>query len=205
MGFYDRFILPYLVNCACGGRAFQKQRERVVPNASGRVLEIGLGSGLNLPVYMPGKVTEVVGIEPSKNISQLAQKRIDDCDFTVSVLESNAEDISLESSSFDTVLVTYTLCTIPNPSKALSEMARLLKPEGQLLFCEHGVSPDESVANWQRRINPIWGAIGGGCRLDSDIPTLISQNRFTITENNSGYIPGLKSLSFNYWGAATLA
>ncbi|HIA03746.1 MAG TPA: class I SAM-dependent methyltransferase, partial [Myxococcales bacterium] len=180
MGFYDRFILPHLVNCACGGRAFARQRELVVPKASGRVIEIGLGSGLNLPLYSPQTVSEVVGLEPSPSISNLAKKRMDACEFPVSVLESKAEEIELESGSFDTVLVTYTLCTIEDPAKALKEMARLLKADGQLLFCEHGLAPDESVVVWQRRINPIWGAIGGGCRLDSDIPALISQNGFAL-------------------------
>jgi len=177
-----------------------KQREKVVPHAKGRVLEIGVGSGLNLSFYKKDQVTSLVGIDPSKETWEINDKKREDIDFKY--IQTGAEALPLEDQSFDTVVITYTLCTIPDAIAALSEMRRVLKSSGQLLFCEHGKAPDASVLKWQNRINPIWKKVGGGCNLNKDIPQLLKNNGFKISDLQTMYIPGPKFLSFNYWGSA---
>ncbi|MFQ5929813.1 MAG: class I SAM-dependent methyltransferase [Acidobacteriota bacterium] len=180
-----------------------KQREKVVPLAEGRVLEVGIGSGLNLPFYTPDKVQHVWGLDPSKEMWALAKKKVGIVDFDVEFIEAAAEEMPLDDSSADTVLVTYTLCTIPEALLALAEMRRVLKQSGQLLFCEHGAAPDEGVQRWQNRLNPIWKRLGGGCNLNRPIATLIEQAGFKIRGMDTMYIPGWRPASFNYWGTAS--
>lgn len=203
MGIYQRYILPKLVHFTCSLKPALKQREKVVPLAEGRVLEIGIGSGLNLPFYAPGKVQHVWGLDPSKEMWALARKKVGVVDFDVQFIAAPAEKIPLDDGSADTVLVTYTLCTIPEVLLALGEMRRVLKQGGQLLFCEHGAAPDESVRRWQDRLNPIWRGLGGGCNLNRPIPSLLEQAGFKIREMDAMYIPGWKPASFNYWGTAS--
>ncbi len=152
MGFYDQRILPRVINCACGTRPIMKQREKVVPLASGIVLEIGIGTGRNLPYYDPSKVERVIGLDPSEKSWQLAADRAAHVDFAVEFIGLPGEQIPLDDASVDTVLVTYSLCTIPDPVTALHGMARVLRPGGSLFFCEHGRAPDAAVCKWQDRL-----------------------------------------------------
>ncbi len=178
------------------------QREKLVPLVRGRVLEVGIGSGLNLPFYDPTKVTKVWGLDPSPEMIEMASDAAKGVPFDVEFVSAGGEEIPLDSDSFETVLMTYTLCTIPDSEPALREMARVLKQGGKLLFCEHGVAPDASVRRWQNRINPIWRRMGGGCHLNREIPDLIRQGGFEIEGMEKMYIPGWRPASFNYWGAA---
>jgi ubiquinone/menaquinone biosynthesis C-methylase UbiE len=165
-------------------------------------LEVGIGSGLNLPFYDPDKVTEVVGLDPSSELTAMADRAARDVSFDVEFVPAGAEEIPLDSSSVDTVVVTYTICSIPESEAALREMARVLRPGGKLLFCEHGKAPDAKVSRWQNRLNPIWRRFGGGCELNRDIPEVIREGGFAITEMETMYLPGWRPASFNYWGAA---
>ena len=202
MSIYEKYLLPRIVNFACGLKPTMKQRQKVVPLAEGRVLEIGIGSGLNLPFFTSSKVKHLWGLDPSRETWALAHDKYRKCEFDVEFIEASAEDIPLDRGSADTVLVTYTICTIPDAISALREARRVLKPGGLLLFCEHGRAPDESVLRWQNRINPLWKKIGGGCNLNRPIPELIEQAGFRIRNMDTMYIPGWKPASFNYWGAA---
>jgi ubiquinone/menaquinone biosynthesis C-methylase UbiE len=203
MGFYDRHILPRFINCACAAKPIMKQREKVVPRASGTVLEIGIGTGLNLPYYDAGKVQRVIGLDPSKASWDLAGKRAAQLAFAVEFIGLPGEDIPLADESVDTVVVTYALCTIPDPVTALRGMARVLRPGGQLLFCEHGAAPDANVRTWQDRINPLWRRVAGGCNLNRAIPQLLQQGGFAIAELHTSYLPSTpKFAGYNYWGSA---
>ncbi|MEM6725831.1 MAG: class I SAM-dependent methyltransferase, partial [Bacteroidota bacterium] len=162
---YEARILPRIINkvCACGPA--MKQRAKIVPHASGRVLELGVGSGLNLGFYDPDKVSRVFGIDPSAEILDIAQENLPELPFEVEFFATGAESIPLENASVDTIVFTYTLCTIPDLESSFAEMRRVLKPGGQLLFCEHGKAPDRSVQKWQNRIQPFWKPFSGGCHL----------------------------------------
>ena len=179
-----------------------RQREKLVPLASGRVLEVGMGSGLNLPFYDVRRVRKVWGLEPSPEMSKMASAAAEAVAFDVEFVSAGGEQIPLDSESFDTVLMTFTLCTIPDAERALREIARVLKRGGQLLFCEHGAAPDAGVLRWQNRINPLWRQLAGGCHLNRDIPGLIRHGGFEITRMDTMYIPGWRPASFNYWGTA---
>ena len=206
MGFYDRHILPPLINAACGGKAFAKQREKVTPFASGVVLELGFGSGLNLPYYDPAKVSRLYALEPSEGMLAIARRRAAGSAFPIDILAETAEALSLPDASVDTVLVTYSLCTIPDPASALEAVRRVLRPGGRLLFCEHGRAPDPAVARTQSRLDPIWKHIAGGCHLSRDIPGLVRDAGFHVAELKTMYLPGApRWAGFNYWGEATAA
>lgn len=198
---YDRHILPYLIDLACGIGPVARQREKVVPQARGRVLEIGLGTGRNIPYYDPSRVSQIVGVDPALRMHHLADRRIARAGLNVELIGLSAEKLPAADASFDTVVCTYTLCTIPDPVAALAEMKRVLVPGGRLLFSEHGAAPDANVARWQARIQPIWKPLAGGCHLDRDIPTLLKEAGFR-TQMQSGYIPGPRLLSYHYWGQA---
>lgn len=202
MGFYARHILPCCLDKACSIGPIDKQRAKIVPLAKGRVLEIGIGSGLNLPHYDAANVSTVIGVDPDAHIWARSKSRRDAAEFPIERIGLSGEDIPMESDTADTVVVTYSLCTIPDPVKALHEMRRILKPGGDILFCEHGRAPDTSVVKWQNRIDPLWSKIAGGCHSGRDIPDLISQAGLEIIELNQQYIPGPKVLSYNYWGRA---
>lgn len=203
MALYRRFVLPWVVHLACSSKPTARQRKKLIPSAHGRVLEIGIGSGLNLPFYDAESVEHVFGLEPSPEMTRMAAKAAAHVPFDVEFLDAGSEDIPLESDSVDTVVTTYTLCTIPETAPALREMARVLKPAGRLLFCEHGLAPDGSVRRWQDRMNPVWRRIGGGCNLNRDIPALLADGGFGIEKLETMYLPGWRPASFNYWGSAT--
>ena len=203
MGFYDRHILPKVLNWSCGTKPVRRQRQKVVPLAEGRVLEIGIGSGLNLPYYDPAKVERVIGLDPAEEMLTYARRKSEHLPFAVEYLALEGERIPLERQSVDTVLVTYTLCTIPDAIAALEGMRQVLKPGGRLIFCEHGKAPDAAVRRWQHRLNPLWNRIGGGCNLDRDIPALIVAAGFAIDDLETMYLPGTPRFAgFNYWGSA---
>lgn len=203
MGFYDKYILPFMLNAAMKQKPIRYQRKKVVPQAEGRILEVGIGSGLNLEFYDPSKVERVWGLDPSAELRAYAEKEAQQVPFDVEFIGLEAEDIPLDDASMDTVLMTYTLCTIPDAITALKNMRRVLKPGGKLIFCEHGMAPDESVQRWQNRLNPIWKRIAGGCNLNRQIPALIEQGGFKVEDMETMYIPGPKPMTFNYWGSAT--
>ncbi len=204
MSWYEDKILPRLINIACSNKPTRKQREKIVPRAAGDILEIGFGSGLNLPYYDRDKVRRIWGLEPSEGMRRIAAAPIKDSGLEIELIDLPGEEIPLDDNCVDTVLITYTLCTIPEVARALDGMRRVLKPDGQLLFCEHGKAPDAKVAKWQERLNPAWKKFAGGCNMNRDIPAILAAAGFDIQDDNRMYIPGLKSLSYNYWGAATI-
>lgn len=204
MTWYEDRILPHLVNLACSSKPTRKQREKVVPLAAGDVLEVGFGSGLNLPHYDRDRVRRIWGLEPSAGMQRLARAAVNKAGLDVELIGVPCEEVPLEDDSVDTVVVTYTLCTIPEPEEALVGLRRVLKSDGRLLFCEHGKAPDDNVHRWQARLNPIWKKLSGGCNLHRDIPGLLHAAGFEIEEDNRMYIPGAKALSYNYWGSARI-
>lgn len=199
---YERHLLPYLIDMACGIGPVKKQREKVVPLAHGRVLEIGIGTGLNLPHYDAARVDHIVGLDPGTEMHALARKRLEATGLAVELVGLSAERIPYGDATFDSVLVTFSLCTIPDPVAALREMRRVLKPQGRLIFCEHGRAPDASVARWQDRLTPVWSKFAGGCHLNRDIPALLEQAGFVCENLQTMYLPGPRPLTFNYWGTA---
>lgn len=202
MSFYEDRILPHLIGLACGSKPTRKQREKIVHRAYGDVLEIGFGGGLNLPHYDRNRVRRVFGLEPSEGMRRSAAHMIDESAIDVELIDLPGEEIPLEDNSVDSILVTYTLCTIPDVVAALHGMRRVLKPGGHLFYCEHGKAPDVGVYKWQRRMNPTWRKVAGGCNMDRDIPALLEAGGFKIEEDNRMYIPGIRALSYNFWGAA---
>ena len=205
MSFYEDHVLPHLINAACGTRPVQRQREKVVPEARGRVLEIGMGSGLNLPFYDPDRVEFVWGLEPSGGMRRKARRHVEAAPVDVHWLDLPGEEIPLDDHSADTVVLTYTLCTVPEARQALAQMHRVLRPGGTLLFCEHGLAPDASVRRWQDRINPVWRRVAGGCHLNRPIADLIREAGFAIDSLEMAYLPGTpKFAGFNFRGAASI-
>ena len=203
MSLYDKYILPSFLNCACGSKPIHYQRQKVVPLAGGIILEVGIGSGLNIPFYDRAKVEKLIGLDPSPELNAMAQKMADQHDLEVEFLLSGAENIPLPDDHVDTVLVTYTMCTIPDALSASKEMLRVLKPGGRMIFCEHGLAPDAKVSKWQSRIDPFWGKIAGGCHLNRDIPELIRSSGFQIQTMDEMYLPSTpKFAGYNYWGIA---
>jgi ubiquinone/menaquinone biosynthesis C-methylase UbiE len=206
MSFYDKYILPSFLNCACGSKPIKYQRSKVVPMAEGVVLEVGIGSGLNIPYYDSTKISAIIGLDPSEELNNMAKKVAADKSLEVDFILGSAEAIPLPDNHVDSVLVTYTMCTIPDALSANKEMRRVLKPGGKMIFCEHGLAPDEGVAKWQARIDPYWGKIAGGCHLNRDIPQLIRSAGFNIQSMEQMYLPSTpKFAGYNYWGVATQA
>ena len=203
MSFYNKYILPKVLNCACASKPINYQRDKIVPLAEGVVLDIGIGSGLNIPFYNKTKIKQLYGLDPSKELLDIAKSVAKKENLEIEFLECGAESIPLPDKSIDTVLVTYTLCTIPDVALSNSEIIRVLKDDGKLLFCEHGLAPDKNIAKWQKRINPLWSKIAGGCNLNRDIPNLISSSGFKISNMEEMYLPSTpKFAGYNYWGVA---
>ena len=204
MSFYDDHILPHMINLACGAKPIRYQRKKVVPQAAGRILENGMGSGLNIPFYDPSRVEFVWGLEPSRGMRRKAQRNLDAAPFEVKWLDLPGEEIPLDDDSADTILLTYTLCTIPDWHAALLQMRRVLKPGGVLLFCEHGKAPDAGVRVWQDRVNGIWGKMAGGCNLNRPIPSYLEQGGVKIADMETRDVPSTpKIAAFTYCGTAT--
>ena len=203
MSFYDKYILPKVLNCTCASKPIRYQRDKIVPLAEGVVLDVGIGSGLNIPFYNKSKINYLYGLDPSKELLDIAKSIAKENKLEVDFLQCSAESIPLPDRSIDTVLITYTMCTIPDVALSNSEIMRVLKDDGKLLFCEHGLAPDKNIAKWQKRINPLWGKIAGGCNLNRDIPKLISSSGFKISNMEEMYLPSTpKFAGYNYWGVA---
>jgi ubiquinone/menaquinone biosynthesis C-methylase UbiE len=205
MGLYDRYVLPRLLDFAMRQKPIMMQREKVVPQAHGRVLEIGIGSGLNLAFYDQGRVAKLWGLDPSEELRRIARARAEAAGIEVEFLGLPGEQIPLDAGSVDTVVSTYTMCTIPDVARALGEMRRVLAPGGTLLFSEHGRAPDAGVARWQDRLDGFWGTIAGGCHLNREIATLLRDARFHVDALDTAYLPGPRPFTFTYWGRASHA
>jgi len=202
MGFYENRILPRLLDFAMRQEQLVEYRRRCAGAARGRVLEIGVGSGRNLPFYGAG-TTEVIGLDPSARLLEMAREnRPKSSPASIELIEGGAESIPLDDASVDTVLTTFTLCSIPEVEKALGEVRRVLAPSGRLLFVEHGRSPDSKVTRWQDRLTPMWKRIAGGCHLNRPMRELLESAGFEIESVETGYIQGPKPMTFLYEGRA---
>ena len=203
MSFYDRNILPHVLACACASKPITKQRQKIVPQADGVVLEIGAGAMTNLAYMNPERVERLIAIEPSEALRRKAEKAIDGAPFEVSLSGHLAEALPLEDASVDTILFTYVLCTIPDWEAALAEARRVLKPGGKILWAEHGLAPDDRVARVQRTVEPLWKRLAGGCHLTRSTTGLLRSGGFQITEENAQYLPGTPRFAgYNTWGEA---
>ncbi len=200
MGFYNDVILPKVCDLAMRNKQLRPYRERVIGAAEGRVLEIGIGSGRNLPFYRP-QVTELLALEPSPQLTEMA-RHARHPGIPVNFIEASAEAIPLDDRSVDIVVTTWTLCSIPDAAMALTEMRRVLRSGGKLLFVEHGMAPDRNVRRWQDWLTPAWKRISGGCHLNRPISTMIESAGFRIDRVETGYMPGPKAMTFMYEGSA---
>jgi ubiquinone/menaquinone biosynthesis C-methylase UbiE len=202
MSLYTRYVLPGLIDLSMKNKDAARLRQAWVPRARGDVLEIGIGSGLNLPFYS-AEVHRVYGVDPSLELQRKARKRAVGKRVNVEFFLQSAEaPIPLPEKSIDTVVVTWTLCSIPSVPEALEEMRRVLKPEGSLIFIEHGHAPDSRVALWQDRLTPAWKRIGGGCHLNRKVDELVASAGFHIAELQTTYLPGPRPMTFTYQGLA---
>jgi ubiquinone/menaquinone biosynthesis C-methylase UbiE len=198
---YDRWVFPPLLDLVMRQRQLEKYRREVVAAATGRVLEIGVGSGLNFPFY--GERAEIViGIDPSPHLLAMASRRAEAARVRAELLQASATAIPLADDTIDTIVMTWTLCSIPDPLTALREMRRVLKPDGRLLFIEHGLSPEEDVQRWQHRLTPMWGHMSGGCHLDRKMDDLIRSAGFKLTEIRTEYARGPRTFTYMYEGCA---
>ena len=182
-----------------------RQRQKVVPLASGRVLEVGVGSGLNLAYYDAGRVDAVCGVDPAVELQDRSRARARASKVPVKLLIGSAEDLPFPSASFDTIVTTFTLCSIPDVARGLRELRRVLRPSGRLLFAEHGLSADAGVARWQDRLNRPWRFFAGGCNMNRPITSLLRDGGFAIESVETAYLPGPRVLTYNYWGTAVPA
>jgi ubiquinone/menaquinone biosynthesis C-methylase UbiE len=203
MGFYENRILPSVIDCACSMAPIMEMRNKVVPLAKGTVLEVGMGSAINLSLYRGEQVDRIFGLEPSPGMRVKAQKNLARSAIQVDWLDLPGEQIPLEDNSVDTVLLTYTLCTIPDWLMALKQMRRVLKAEGKLLFCEHGRSPEVAVARWQDRLTPLWKKLAGGCHINRPIDAYIKEAGFQIEHMETLYMEKAPRIAgYMYYGTA---
>lgn len=206
MNFYQRHIEPALINCACSVGSVQARRKQITPRASGTVLEVGFGSGHNLPFYDNDKVNKLFALEPSEGMRKRAAERLAQTPLDVELLDLPGERIPLDADSVDSILITYTMCTIPGIQDALGEMRRVLRPGGHMYFCEHGRAPDQKIARFQDKIDKPWGALFGGCHVNRNIPELLRGAEFNITELQEEYIEKApKFAGYTYMGVASSA
>jgi len=204
--FYDRYIMPRFIGCACGSKPIMRQRQKVVPRAAGKVLELGIGGGLNLAFYDPARVTGVFGVDPSDELRAVAARAPRPEGLAVDIQKGTAEHLPFPDASFDCVVCTFTLCTVQSPAAALAEAKRVLKPGGRFLFCEHGLAPDADVAKWQRRIEPIWKPLTGGCHLTRPVIPTLEAAGFRPVKVETMYLPKTPRIAgWNEWGEAVAA
>lgn len=203
MGFYNDFVLPWCIDLSCGMKALAPQRKRVASGLHGTVLEVGFGSGLNLP-FMPAAVERVLAVEPSERARRLAQKRVEQSRCEVQYAGLDAQRVQLDDAVADCALSTFTLCTIPDVARALGEIKRILKPGGQLFLLEHGAAPDAGVARWQNRLNGFQQTVAGGCNLNRDIRAILEHAGFRAEALESGYFKEMpRTHGYLYSGVAT--
>ncbi|GIV35187.1 MAG: phospholipid methyltransferase [Chitinophagales bacterium] len=202
MRLYDKYVLPRLVHFVCSLKPAMQQREKLIPQARGRVVEIAAGSGLNFRYYNPAAVSHLWALDSSAEMLRLAEKQ--PAQVKPELIQANADCLPLDDQCADTVVITYSLCSIKNDLASLNEIRRILKPGGRLLFCEHGLAPDRNVSRLQHLINPVWKRLSGGCHLNKDIPTLLKQSGFHMERLTAGYISGWRPACFNYLGSAKL-
>jgi ubiquinone/menaquinone biosynthesis C-methylase UbiE len=201
MGLYERWLLPRLIDLAMRNKEVMRYRRKLVPAAAGSVLEIGAGSGLNLPIYGP-QVHRLHALDPSASLLRMARRKVSGLGFPVELVQGSAAQIPLADGSVDTVVSTWTLCSIADVAKALRELRRVLKPGGSLLFVEHGRAPDAGVARWQDRIEPVWKPLAGGCHLTRRIDRLIAEAGFEVDELENEYLKGPRPMTYTYCGRA---
>lgn len=200
---YDRYVLPPLINYCCGMESLAELREALIPKARGRVLEIGFGSGLNLPFYSASQISKVIAVEPSEGMRRQAAENLARSPVPVEWLSIGAEELSLPAGSIDTVVLTFTLCTVPEWKKVLAHLHQALADDGQVLFLEHGLSDDGQVRKWQNRLTPVWKRLAGGCHLNRPIATALEAADFRITTVEKFYFEGApKFAGFIYQGIA---
>lgn len=205
---WERYVVPNLISCACSSRPIMKQRAKVVPKADGVVLELGCGSGTNFAMYDAGKVEKLYALEPAPGMIVKARRTAGELGIGKSIefLETGAENIPLPDKSVDTAVITFVLCTIPDWAGALAETRRVLKPGGKILFTEHGLAPDEGISRWQRRVEPVWKSIAGGCHLTRDTLGLLREGGFRSDDAETMYLPNTPKIAgFVSWGSARLA
>ena len=203
---YERYILPHVIAYGCGSKPIRYQRRKIVPRATGRVLELGIGGGLNLAYYDPALVESVTGVDPSEALRHWALEAPRPEGLKVEVLEGEAESLPFDSAAFDTVVCTFTLCSVRDPAAALAEARRVLKPGGSFLFSEHGLAPDAKVQRWQRRLEPLQMLLAGGCHLTRPVASSIAAAGFSLVEVETMYLPGFpRPMGWAEWGQAGLA
>ena len=205
MGLYATYVFPAILDWVMRQEPIRRQREKVVPRAHGEVLEVGVGSGLNLPHYDRARVTRLYALDPSLELQRLARQRAEAAGLPIEFIPVSSEKIPLPDASADSIVITYTMCSIPDVGAALTEMHRVLRPGGTLLFSEHGRAPDAGVVRWQDRLNPLWRRLSGGCNLNRAVPDLLHTAGFDLPELESLYLPGPRPMTFTYWGTATRA
>jgi ubiquinone/menaquinone biosynthesis C-methylase UbiE len=201
VNFYDRWILPWILNFVMQQDQLKKYRSELVASARGQVLEIGVGSGLNLPLYSKS-VENIIGIDPSPLLLAMARRRADAVGVHAELVQGSATTIPLADDVADTVVMTWTLCSVPDLLAALREIRRVLKSDGRLLFIEHGLAPEPSVQQWQRRLTPIWRRISGGCHLDRKMDNLLRSAGFDLEEFHTEYAKGPRIMTYMYEGRA---
>jgi len=208
MGLWNKMVVEPLISCACKSKPILKQREKVVPLAEGRVLEIGCGAGTNFDFYDFSKVSHIHAIEPASGMLKRARKKASELgigDHQVTFSKTGAEDMPVEDKSIDTAVITFVLCTIPDWQAALTETRRVLKPGGRIVFTEHGLAPDADVVKWQRRIEPVWKVIAGGCHVTRDVEKMFRETGYKVEDPQTMYVPGPKFAGFMTWGTAEAA
>lgn len=207
-GLWERYVVPPLISCACSSKPIMKQRAKTVPQAHGTVLEVGCGSGTNFPLYDTEAVTELHAIEPAPGMVARARSAIQQTPLSgcTQIHQCGAESVPLADKSVDTAVITFVLCTIPDWQAALREVRRVLKPEGRVLFSEHGLAPDPDVAKWQHRVEPVWKRLAGGCHLTRDTTALLDAEGFSVTEHDTMYLPNTPKIAgYVSWGSARVA
>lgn len=200
-GFYEERVLPRVVELTCGGKGMTRFRSRTTEGLSGRIVEVGFGSGLNAPVY-PTEVTEVMAVEPSALARERSTRHTAGSTARIEFVGLDGARLPLEDASCDGALSTFTLCTIPDVTAALSELHRVVRPGGRFHFLEHGRAPDESVRVWQRRLEPIQRRVAGGCHLTRDAEALVGDAGFEIVEMEHRYVAGPKPFAYFTLGKA---
>ena len=203
MSLYSRFVLPPVLNLVMKDRRLRERRERLVPRAHGAVLEVGIGSGLNLPFYDGARVRRLTAVDPSRELLAMARKNAGRLNAEIELVQQSAERLPFPAASFDSAVLTWTLCSVPDPAAALAEIRRVLRPGGELFFVEHGLAPEPDVARWQQRLTPLWRPIAGGCHLDRPMDALM-RRAFPSVQIDSFYLEGPRFITYMYEGRASV-